>query len=764
MVCIIDDREDVWNFAPNLVHVKPYRFFQGTADINAPPGLTKMENDDVPITHKVIDHHHSGGEEQPKNSSENEKEKQAPDKSDEEKGDRDASTAAGADLGGGDGDVVHKTDDLSSSNGKDGLKAESLDSPSQVAEAQTGECKMELSDSIPGVSEAQTGEFVVKSEEESPAGDKEKTEISEGTENDAELREKDRREKELADDLRVSSESESDSESSNLNKEGASLKGDNSHTDQTKDANSKLLVSENKEPSDCDKAGDHADQTVNNGNVQKSPDHTGSSGSDGASTQQAESLSGKMEGSSTDAGEKNETDGRDVKKDGGDAGQASGGGDTVGAAADEGEAKDDEIEWDDEDDYLLHLEEILSRIHKAFYSMYDEGRERNSDQSRDASPSTADPSSRSSAGSASGGSPSDTTSSENTTKKLPDLKSIIPYVKRKTLKGCNVVFSGLVPLNIPVEKSRAYIVAKALGAAVQPEIVGPKDVSDKSKATTHLVAQKPGTSKHKTALRTRGIHIVNSGWLWACAERWERCDELLFPLGRDAKEESESPKKHKPRRGGRKRKSLDRDEEEGEDEEDSAGSEQKKQKRQDEEGDVEEGEMMQESSEAGADQISEGEMSLLSEKSATSTLNPLLSFSDEDLECMDKEVDELLAEEASDSSDETEGERNERMRKTVLGDQKDTESSSDSLSGEFPRGWGLRRKSSPPQTEDDLDKQKRKEVEVETEDTENEMISFQKTVDAFAPDSESNTSFAESIGSVDDEIADAVEKEFLASL
>jgi hypothetical protein len=46
LVCIIDDREDVWNFAPNLVHVKPYHFFQHTGDINAPPGLAKCENDE----------------------------------------------------------------------------------------------------------------------------------------------------------------------------------------------------------------------------------------------------------------------------------------------------------------------------------------------------------------------------------------------------------------------------------------------------------------------------------------------------------------------------------------------------------------------------------------------------------------------------------------------------------------------------------------------------------------------------------------------
>ncbi|CAN7939418.1 unnamed protein product, partial [Ixodes hexagonus] len=37
MVCIIDDREDVWSYAPNLVAVKPYLFFKDTGDINAPP-------------------------------------------------------------------------------------------------------------------------------------------------------------------------------------------------------------------------------------------------------------------------------------------------------------------------------------------------------------------------------------------------------------------------------------------------------------------------------------------------------------------------------------------------------------------------------------------------------------------------------------------------------------------------------------------------------------------------------------------------------
>ena len=44
MVCIIDDREDIWDLAPNLITVKPYRFFKGTGDINDPFGNTENPN------------------------------------------------------------------------------------------------------------------------------------------------------------------------------------------------------------------------------------------------------------------------------------------------------------------------------------------------------------------------------------------------------------------------------------------------------------------------------------------------------------------------------------------------------------------------------------------------------------------------------------------------------------------------------------------------------------------------------------------------
>ena len=53
----------MWNFAPNLVHVKPYHFFKNTGDINAPPGLSKRENDRGKEEKRRPEEVHSGGEE-----------------------------------------------------------------------------------------------------------------------------------------------------------------------------------------------------------------------------------------------------------------------------------------------------------------------------------------------------------------------------------------------------------------------------------------------------------------------------------------------------------------------------------------------------------------------------------------------------------------------------------------------------------------------------------------------------------------------------
>lgn len=66
---------------------------------------------------------------------------------------------------------------------------------------------------------------------------------------------------------------------------------------------------------------------------------------------------------------------------------------------------------------------------------------------------------------------------------IPDLKCVIPEVKSEVLAGTSLVFSGLVPTHQRLETSRAYLVAKSLGAQVTP---------DYTEKTTHLVAVRAG--------------------------------------------------------------------------------------------------------------------------------------------------------------------------------------------------------------------------------------------------------------------------------
>ncbi|XP_004922411.1 RNA polymerase II subunit A C-terminal domain phosphatase isoform X1 [Bombyx mori] len=164
------------------------------------------------------------------------------------------------------------------------------------------------------------------------------------------------------------------------------------------------------------------------------------------------------------------------------------------------ETSDGQIEVEDPDDYLIYLEDILKRIHKHFYDVYDKMGQ----------------------------------------KQIPDLKIVIPEVKSEVLTGTSLVFSGLVPTHQKLETSRAYLVARSLGAEVT------QDFTDK---TTHLVAVRAGTAKVNTSRRmtekkSSKLHVVTPDWLWSCAERWERVEEKLYTLQRGGQSSCRRPPAH----------------------------------------------------------------------------------------------------------------------------------------------------------------------------------------------------------------------------
>lgn len=120
------------------------------------------------------------------------------------------------------------------------------------------------------------------------------------------------------------------------------------------------------------------------------------------------------------------------------------------------EDEDDEDEADnDEDDHLIYLEEVLERVHAEYYARYE------AFQRKEASES-------------------------------PDIRKIVPELKSKTLEGATIVFSGLYPTNYPIEKTREYYHAKALGAKISRSLIlSSKDPS----RTTHLIAARAGMWK-----------------------------------------------------------------------------------------------------------------------------------------------------------------------------------------------------------------------------------------------------------------------------
>lgn len=223
---------------------------------------------------------------------------------------------------------------------------------------------------------------------------------------------------------------------------------------------------------------------------------------------------------------------------------------------------DDQVEVEEEDDYLLYLEDILKNLHKEYFKEYDEK-----------------------------------CNSYGNDVEVPDMKRIIPTYRSKILAGKKLVFSGLVPTPVPLTESRAYKVARLLGAEVTENL---------KPDTTHLVAVRPGTLKTSAARKRSDIKTVTPEWLWLCAERWEHVEERLFPLrsegcggstSRDPPAHCSSPE-HSPL------------------------------------------------------SMTNNQLNVKEQDKFADTLNPLLSFSDEDIKRMAGEVEDMTDDEESCDGDE----------------------------------------------------------------------------------------------------------------
>uniref|UniRef100_A0A671SR46 RNA polymerase II subunit A C-terminal domain phosphatase n=1 Tax=Sinocyclocheilus anshuiensis TaxID=1608454 RepID=A0A671SR46_9TELE len=403
MVCIIDDREDVWKFAPNLITVKKYIYFQGTGDINAPPGSreAQMARKGNQAGRPAENLESSGQEEQRNGLRISSKDR----KTGHEESSPSATTTQGA--------------------------------PANERTHPAGE--------RPNDSTDLTDKCNVKAEGEGSSGETDTPNAAaDAAANDLDF------------DLSSDSESEGKTGLSDSDGEGRPVDAGKAKQSQTKTEECKSK--EDGEEGDKQRTeGDDVPET--------DPEGLGDLGNGCSDKKEVETESQNSEQSGVTMGEESLD-----------------------------HSMDDEEEEDmDQDDHLIYLEEVLVRIHSEYYSRYEAFLTKESPES-------------------------------------PDIRKIIPELKGHALAGTTIIFSGLYPTNYSMERTREWYHTKALGAKLGKTLVlNAKDPN----LTTHLIAARAGTEKVRQAQGCKHLHVVNPDWLWACLERWERVEERLFPLNED---------------------------------------------------------------------------------------------------------------------------------------------------------------------------------------------------------------------------------------
>ncbi|XP_048662644.1 RNA polymerase II subunit A C-terminal domain phosphatase isoform X7 [Marmota marmota marmota] len=509
MVCIIDDREDVWKFAPNLITVKKYVYFPGTGDVNAPPGHRESQ------ARKKVNHSSKGADVLEPAPSVKEPEEGRP--------------VAGAERSNGLGKPTREVN---------GSEAALGASPSKADERDAWPCPR-----APGGRElAEAPEPQAQASCEQGGRTSPGAQPTQGA-SSPEL------------DFDLSSDSES-SESEGPKSSSSTSEGESERRSRKRPAAARDGVKAAQQGGPPDTGGERLAGAGPPGEPGPRV-HTQDKGPDldGQEEGERDGLCGLGNGC---------VDRKEAETESQNSEQS---GITAGESLDQS-MEEEEEEDTDEDDHLIHLEEILVRVHRDYYSRYD--RYLNQELAE-----------------------------------APDIRKIVPELKSKVLADVAVIFSGLHPTNFPVEKTREHYHATALGARVLTQLVLSPDAPDRA---THLIAARAGTEKVRQAQECRHLHVVSPDWLWSCLERWDKVEEQLFPLTEDDARVHRAVQPQQPQMFG----------EELPDVRDGEGPSPARRKRQ----------------------------------PSMSESMPLYTLCREDLESMDKEVDDILGEGSDDSDSE----------------------------------------------------------------------------------------------------------------
>ncbi|XP_035173981.1 RNA polymerase II subunit A C-terminal domain phosphatase [Oxyura jamaicensis] len=450
MVCIIDDREDVWKFAPNLITVKKYVYFQGIGDINAPPGSREIQVKKK-INHSTKPEAQDSTVTSAKDAEEVKNVTCIEEQSNGLKATKDTCTANGNTSVSSETSVL----DLSScdkSNARDSLN----DSTDHKIDC-------EVTNNLSSTKESQN------SSEEVDRTVLEKQQTQEKTTSDL--------------DFELSSDSESDG-GLDTRKSPVSVSDSENEEKRSWKKSKQPLQDENVEQGSCPDASEKKDGQVNHcGDTQSLPSENIHDKTDLEAQEESEQESISDLGNGCADKKEAETESQNSEQSG----------ITMGESLDQSMEEEEEEDDTDDDDHLIYLEEILVRVHTDYYAKYDKYLKKEIEE-------------------------------------IPDIRKIVPELKSKVLADVTIIFSGLYPTNFPIEKTREHYHATALGAKIVKNLVLSADDPDKA---THLIAARTGTEKVRQAQDCKDLHVVNPDWLWSCLERWDKVEEQLFPLKDD---------------------------------------------------------------------------------------------------------------------------------------------------------------------------------------------------------------------------------------
>ncbi|KAM4724907.1 RNA polymerase II subunit A C-terminal domain phosphatase isoform 2-T2 [Anableps anableps] len=448
MVCIIDDREDVWKFAPNLITVKKYIYFQGIGDINAPPGSRE-----APITRK------GSPSSRPTESTEQ-------------------AEAIGADE---QNNGLRKRSKEPSVSGKEELLLPQSSQEGAATERTQG-----------GVEEEEAGRS-----QGSGAGQN----VSESGQKPKDTQVEDKK------DVKEDDGNRTEEARGGANSSAPSHESNNLDFDLSSDSDSDSARGKPPSPDSGSQSRSHAPkESEQEGDGHQPSDEDETKDGDSKGSCEVENSSDSAEHSGVVLPDPELGNGclerREPETESQNSEQS---GVTVGEELLDQSMEDEEEEEadNDQDDHLIYLEEVLERIHAEYFARYE-------------------------------------TYLRKEASEMPDIRRIVPELKSKTLEGTTVVFSGLYPTNYPMERTREYYHAKALGARIGKSLI--LNSQDPNR-TTHLVAARAGTEKVRQAQGCKHLHVVNPDWLWSCLERWERVEEQLYPLKEDY---SRTPRSNSP--------------------------------------------------------------------------------------------------------------------------------------------------------------------------------------------------------------------------